>query len=51
MTIDEAFELINAAPKGAAQEVALQVISQLDKSERELVAPDLEEMAVILDNS
>jgi hypothetical protein len=51
MTIDEAFEAINAAPKGTAQEVALKVVSQLDKIDRDIAAPDLEEMAVVLDFS
>jgi hypothetical protein len=51
VSIDEAIEQINAAQQGSAQEVALEVIKALSESDRELVAGDLEEMAIVLDYS
>lgn len=51
MTIDEAIEQINAAEKGCALDVASKVIPKLSDFDREMAGPDLEAMAVLLDNS
>ena len=51
MTLDEAAELINAAKKGNALDVANEVIPKLSDSDQEMAGPDLEAMAVLIDNS
>ena len=51
MTLDEAAELINAAKKGDALDVANEVIPKLSDFDQEMAGPDLEAMAVLLDNS
>lgn len=50
MTLDEAADLINASKKGDALNVADQVIPKLSEFDREMGGPDLEEMAILLDN-
>lgn len=51
MTLEEAADLINAAKKGEALDVANRVIPQLTEFEQSMAGPDLEAMAVLLDNS
>ena len=51
MTIDEAIEQINSAKRGYALDVAGKVIPKLSNFDREMAGPDLEAMAVLLDNS
>lgn len=51
MTVDEAIEKINAAPKGEAQAVAERCISQLSEVEAEFAGGDLEEMAILIDEA
>lgn len=51
MSIDEAIAEINSAPSGRAHEVALGVIARLDDLDKLMAGGDLEEMAIILDNS
>jgi hypothetical protein len=51
MTIDEAFEMINAAPKGKAQDAAREAIKLLDENDQKVAAQDLEEMAILIDFS
>jgi hypothetical protein len=49
VSIDEAMALINSAPRGQAQQVAIEAIKQLSESDRDIAGADLEEMGVVLD--
>jgi hypothetical protein len=49
MSIDEATDKINAAPKGSAHEVALECIAALSEDDRDMAGGDLEEMAILID--
>lgn len=51
MTIDEVIAAINSAKKGEAHDLALGYIQELSQDDRELAGADLEEMAILVDNS
>ena len=49
MTIDDAFDKINAAARGNAQNIADNVIARLSADDRELSEGYLQEMAITID--
>lgn len=52
MTVDEVSDAINNAPKGEAVKTFRRLIRKIsDREERKLVRPDLEEMAILIDES
>lgn len=51
MTVNEAIAAINAADKGDALNVAHRVIDELSDDDADMVAGDLEEMALLIDGA